>query len=371
MATFAFLTVLAPFVLLELATRTFYRPPIPEQFQVFVNPEWKMEYIYLTDPVLYWKFRPSITLRVYSQQYGAYPIRINNQSFRGEDWPRNRPINHFLRVLVIGDSCGFGWGSAEKGSFPEQMETLMNSRPDLLKPVDVMNASTPGYSSHQALRLLERWGEEYRPHFVIPFVGSNDVLPCSGLDDLELSKVPKDPDWQTFLQRFYSWVYLENLVKGPDPLRERADEIKRISEEAPDEAPRRVSLDQFEKNLREIHRITLDLGARNVFLTRQHASEHPLLDRYNSVVRSLAAETNSPLVDVAQGFLRYASTEVYYDVSYDHVHPNNNGYEMIAKAVAEVLLDRMKTDPEFSRAFDTAAIDRAESQSVAMEGDGP
>ncbi|MCA9436846.1 MAG: hypothetical protein KC978_13765 [Candidatus Omnitrophica bacterium] len=339
---FLILTVLGFFVCVELATRVFYTPSPPKEFRAFINPEWEIRDLYQRDPVVFWKFRPSQVLRVNSDIYGRFEIPINNQGFRGKDWPRAHPVDDYLRILVVGDSCVFGWGADADESFPEQMEKILNSDSRLSTPVDVMNAGTPGHSSYQALQVLKYWAKEYDPDWVIPFVGSNDALPCVGRNDLELARIPPKPAWREFIEQFRFWRLLEDVWRGFDSSGEDLQAMTQTALENMASGPRRVPVDQFEKNLLEMHRFSEEIGARNILLTRQSALPDPILDRYNETIRRIAQEKDIPLVEVAGRFLDYATAEVYANVEHDPVHPNSRGYGLIAEWTSEKLVQEMK-----------------------------
>lgn len=335
---FVVLTLFLYLAAAEFLLRAFYTPPPEVEFTPFLNPEWEDRDVYERDLSVFWKFRPSQTIHVSSPVYGEFDISINNQGFSGEDWPRPHSTNDHLRILLLGDSCVFGWGAEVGQRLADHLFRILESDGGLGLPVDVMPAGTPGYSSQQILQLMREWGPIYKPHWVVVWVGTNDALPAVFEDDLALTRSAVG----AFLEQTAGELFLVQLASNfysasTEDAEAKSAAVER-AREFPMDGPRRVPLERFESNLREIHRLAKRSSAQILLVTRQNLYPNPVLDKYNDVIRDLAAESNLPLLDAAEAFLEHASSEVYANVENDPVHPNGEGYRLIAELAAEVIV---------------------------------
>lgn len=70
------------------------------------------------------------------------------------------------RILLIGDSCTYGYGVSTPETYAVVLESLLDS-------VDVVNLGVPGYTSYQGARLLEG-AFDLQPDLVVAAFGFND-----------------------------------------------------------------------------------------------------------------------------------------------------------------------------------------------------
>lgn len=134
------------------------------------------------DPDLFWVLAPNRRL-----PDDAWPIRglISNAAGLREDHEiaPEKPAGE-VRILFLGDSCTFGFGSLANESFVEQAERALNARYPQVK-TECLNAGVPGYSLYQGWRFLEMRGWNYAPDLVVATFGWNDERSWADQSDLQ------------------------------------------------------------------------------------------------------------------------------------------------------------------------------------------
>ncbi len=107
---------------------------------------------------------------------------INALGFRGRNPERAERLTGARRLLVLGDSCAFGWGVPEVSqTFPVLLERLLSRATG--QRWTVYNLGQPGHSTEQGVRLYEQWVDRIRPDVVVLYYGWNDVWPTPMLTD--------------------------------------------------------------------------------------------------------------------------------------------------------------------------------------------
>jgi hypothetical protein len=102
-------------------------------------------------------------------------VRVNAQGFRGADFARTKGPDT-RRILLLGDSFGFGVGVDEPHTLAARLHELVNADPELTlgHPVDVLNLSISGYSTDQEVLTFESDGAPLDPDVVILLMCDND-----------------------------------------------------------------------------------------------------------------------------------------------------------------------------------------------------
>ncbi len=100
----------------------------------------------------------------------TYPVRINEDGFRGPAIPRTRPAG-VVRIAALGDSVTFGFGVTEQQTFIARVAAGLAD--DGTGRVEWVNAGVPGFTSFQGLGYADRV-LEFRPQIVTVLFGWND-----------------------------------------------------------------------------------------------------------------------------------------------------------------------------------------------------
>lgn len=102
-------------------------------------------------------------------------VRINAQGFRGPDFARSKGKGT-RRILLLGDSFGFGVGVDEAHTIASRLVDFVNADRELTQGtrVDVLNLSVSGYSTDQQVLTFESEGAILDPDVVILLMCDND-----------------------------------------------------------------------------------------------------------------------------------------------------------------------------------------------------
>ena len=248
-----------------------------------------------------------------------------------------------FRIATLGDSCT-AYCVGTRDSFPKLAERILNSRSD--RPVEVLNAGVASYSSFQGLKRLQHAVLPYRPDLITVYFGWNDHW-ITGTPD---HQVKLRSEWETRLVnaldhlRLYqagSWL----LARARSARVDAADEPR--AEPIP-----RVDLERYDANLREIVAIAREAGSDVLFITApqelhdwdnrdlQPLTTDELLAlhaRYNDVVRAVAAETGTGLLDLDALVERQKPRRL---IAKDGIHFNPAGCRFTAQAAAAKISER-------------------------------
>lgn len=128
----------------------------------------------------------------------------------------------------------------------------------------------------------------------------------------------------------------------------------------------RVSLDEYEANLRSMIAGARESGAKVILMTTNHLRwtnrlkelygkppydpdsvdgfDAPLLAKYNARIRSLAKELNTGFVDVRAAFEAYANQpdNSLDDLLLDGMHPNDQGHAIVAELLLPAIRDQVR-----------------------------
>ena len=154
---------------------------------------------------------------------------ISSAGFRDREFPEEKPAGGF-RVMAIGDSFTFG-AVAIADVWPKVLEHRLGQLfPG--RPVEVIDAGVPCYSTEQELRYFEKFGRRFHPDLVVLgfFVG-NDVIENSEsrflrVVDGELVTLQYKPilfDRWLSGSHFYRWIRRSTMTQAkaagqPGPL---------------------------------------------------------------------------------------------------------------------------------------------------------
>ncbi len=287
--------------------------------------------IFERDHDLFWKLRPNRT--VSSHFFIGRTYRINSYGLNN---PPIAPRTDRTRIITMGNSCTFGWGVAFEKSYPRVLQK------DLGSAYDVVNAGIPGYTSFQGKRFYRDVLSGLHPNIVTVLFAFNDHWAAAGDIPDKDQKLP--PQWVLDIQNDLSELHTYRLLKklilstvepSPDSLYNKTHPVYRVGPE------------DFRENLIEICRMVRHDSAVPILLTSPipslekyfppgyKSNLHAYHAMYNDIIRSVAAEENCGLVDLAKEFDHYSG--LFDDPMVDPIHFNTRGHDLAGRLIAEYI----------------------------------
>ncbi len=215
------------------------------------------------DGDLFWRQRAGL-----DQDFEGEPIRTNRFGYRAEEFEANK--GRQLRVVCLGASPTFGWGVAQEEPYAAQLEGLMKVYlPPMTGGVEVINAGQIGYSSYQGRRLFEEEIIRLRPDIITISYVINDVdkyrfFRNDGRPDRDLKPVNlvliEIQNWlkqSNFYRVFAGWVRQGQSMSL---------QTLGVSGRAPYNSTRRVSINEYRKNLNRIIDLARERGIEVVLI---------------------------------------------------------------------------------------------------------
>jgi hypothetical protein len=102
----------------------------------------------------------------------VYPVRINNQGFRGADFAIEKAPGT-IRVLTLGSSSTFGYHDRDDETYPYLLERILNERAGDRARFEVINFAIPHATSQNILAMFLAEGSTAHPDFVTFYEGAN------------------------------------------------------------------------------------------------------------------------------------------------------------------------------------------------------
>ncbi|MBI5208504.1 MAG: SGNH/GDSL hydrolase family protein [Elusimicrobia bacterium] len=248
---------------------------------------------YGLDPVLLWRPRhiPGVT---------------NTEGVLGPDWAVPRPPQA-RRIIALGDSCTI----AGDTPYPARLERLLKARS---ASWEMWNAGVGSWSSFQGRQFLEQRLALYQPTVVVVYFGWNDHWLSWSVPDKELP-AHLSKRWR-LLKTVEKSRLLQGFLRAADAIRPGVKFSERT--------PPRVSLDDYEANLRAMVRAARAGGGEALLATAPTtlSPKHPMTrilceetrnffdpgainrvhDSYNDRVRAVARSEGACLADLARAF---------------------------------------------------------------------
>jgi lysophospholipase L1-like esterase len=275
-----------------------------DDLRLFANNPLAYTKLFVSDPLLFWRLRPLAHI----ENEG---LAINALGLRGAATTVDKPAGAF-RAICLGDSVTFGFKVRGEQSYPARLAALLGH-------AEVLNAGVPGYSSLQGVRCFRRDLMRLKPDLVIVSFGRNDLWDAMQMPDSEV------PTYSPAVFAIRNWVWRRNITRLAAALFFRPASVvggeRRVGRCSPQETA---------ANLAEIDRLARSAGARAVFF-------HPLMEGAPDLrLPGFGLDRSLPRIAVNEAFMRLApdTRGLFFP---DHCHPTAEGYEVLARAIAQEL----------------------------------
>ncbi len=312
--------------------------------------------IYKDDDRTFWRLRAGVSItgknyllpRAVRERY-PFAMTTNASGFRGPMPARAKPAGA-LRVIAIGNSSTFGWGVNDDETYPAQLERALRAiMPG--RPIEVMNAGIPGFTSYQGRRLLADEVLPLAPDFVVLAFGFNDSRRAASTDSAFAAASARPLARAAHaLGRLEVYRRLERVIRG-------GRVADRLSPRGEERTVERVPAAQFEPNIQEMVRACLGARARPILLSMVIPPEYrdalvrvarangvPFLEtRPYLLVRAQEPEARATYADAIarhEEAWRGDTSGVWHDPAYvDTIHPSRLGHALLADWIARVIAD--------------------------------
>jgi len=195
--------------------------------------------IFELHPTRIWALRKGLDTR-----FMGAPLHTDHEGWRIDP---AAPSGGPFRIYVLGDSLTFGWGVGDSQTWPSLLQRRLG--------IPVRNASVPGYTTWQGMRVLHEVALPDRPEVVMICHGVNDVskLRFFGADtrpdeDQRPQSELAVTTWN-LLMNTNTYRFLRNRAfRNRDGALEGQAAFLRLSQEAPP----RVSMEAYAGNLTQM-----------------------------------------------------------------------------------------------------------------------
>jgi lysophospholipase L1-like esterase len=221
----------------------------------------------------------------------TFRLASNGSGFRDREFTPKRP--GVVRVVTLGDSSTFGWGTEPEHTF----QSLLADRLDAWRPgrFEVLNLGIPGHNSRHGIGILKHYALPLDPDILIVAFGANDPrwVPTPTSQVLEADEGVVGA-LRFAMLRLRTYRLLRRLLLtianplSPEPTPGELAERPRV---------KAVPLDDFRSNLDTIADRGAEQGASSIFMSVCTGERD-----YVATTRDLAKRREAPFLDVRELF---------------------------------------------------------------------
>lgn len=253
--------------------------------------------------------------------------------------------------LAVGDSHTYGWNVEADAAWPAVLERLLRAQG---VDVRVVNEAVPGQNTETVLAALPAQLAKYRPSVLLVLVGLNNPfsrpradgalsrvlrstrtykLLRAGLQRFERTEAPPDGG-----EAFRTQVRADGSTDVVATSRTGERRAFNVGDGTLAAGEGELGREWIERDLVSICELARAAGATPVLLTYAR-EEGEFVPGVDFAIRSAAAEHGTPLVDVARALEPGLARRAVDDYFFKDLHPRAIGYEVVARAVHDGLVD--------------------------------
>ncbi len=246
--------------------------------------------------------------------YGVH-VKINSKGLRDYEYDYNKKGDVF-RILVIGDSVTFGWGTEFEDIYSKRLEKKLNEG---LRKYEVINTGVGNYNSVMEAIFLRNEGLKYDPDMIIVgyYINDAEVTPHVRFYNIKRLFYLYGVLWSKYINALAHLKKDFNYVDYYGALYEDSFEGKANAE----------------KSLKEI----IDLAHKNnipllfVVFPEFHEFNDYQFSTVTAFVQNIAKGERVYFLDLLPYYIETSPKDVW--VSYEDVHPNALGHKIAADAI--------------------------------------
>lgn len=296
---------------------------------------------------------------------------INSLGYRGAEFSPEKSPNT-TRILCLGDSCTFE-GIPETAPYPRQLEELLNQGKEQKeqKAFEVINGGVEGYDSNKALERL-KLSLKYKPDIVTIYIGWNDLY----INDPErimneartgiIAKISNMLQYSRFASKLRSLIFLNvrPKFKTIEPINSSKYQdfvpswyVNNVKEmislvKSSNAKPILVTLPSIFHN-----KISPEVlaKAQMPYFTNSSADMILLIEKYNKIIKEIAQETNTQLIDLAAKFDQLPNKE---ELFFDAIHMHSNRKQLVAEAFKPEIEKLLPSENTETSILEKAKLDK-------------
>lgn len=267
---------------------------------------------------------------------GTQAYTTNRWRMRGPEYPEEKAAD-VDRLIIVGDSALFGFGLDWEHTMTAHLERVWEQRrPE--RDAQVAACACPGHSTFQSLYKLRRHCLAFEPDWVIIGNINSDGAKDTGTDRERFHTAGWSRTGEIIsMSALYrtmrnAWLRLrvgDQPPASPEPIA--------VMTKAKGDVYR-VPPDEYEANLREMARLSMEAGARVAFILLAHDGPRRLeeTNAYELAMAKVAAEIGAPVVDGPNLFEPYRGQEGLFLTP---IHPGKLGAELLGIEIERVLTE--------------------------------
>lgn len=289
---------------------------------------------YLPDQNLIWRLKPR--QETYTK-YGLKPVSINSAGLRDREYSKEKSSNTY-RVLVLGNSCTYGWGVGQEDTYPKVLERKLASVSNQ-NNFEIINGGVIGYSIAQELEYLKKDGLSWNPDLVVISHTFNEGKRVNPTSPQELKdKVFFSLRLKNFLRNIaiYHYIVEHNFSHQYVQLSRRITEDPSWIDES--------AFDLYVKNLQEIIDICSNNKIQVAFLItvskNQVLNDDIKYSKHQNAMIDAATKNKILLINPMTALRENKSKELFVDGG----HPTELGHKLIAEEIYKTVFDTSKIE---------------------------
>ncbi len=247
---------------------------------------------------------------------------INALGFRGNVYDPNLHSDDETKVMILGDSCAFGWGILDyRLTFQSILEERLGEQSGEFK---VYNFSQPGYSSSQGKVVFDRWFSKVNPDLLIIYFGWNDIWETPLLTDnqyLNLLQFTHTAPLK-WIQKTHTYLAFESLYQTY--IKQPAGQHSQINKNV------RVPMEDAIANFKTFVTAASEHNTEIILILPPVSNRAPRLSGILSYNNKIRDEFYKDAMVLNLKDMDYDSPNSYGFFFPDGFHPNNEGAKYIA-----------------------------------------